>query len=182
MLKNYIVHENYCNPVEFSIIKQNFLNDRDLSITDKAAATIKTANVDIAPWMKCKRYMHPMIGVIFATNTREFGLDLYQFTDYDTVNFNKYSSTNNGEYAWHKDSSDVSALYDLKLTAVLNISSEPYEGGEFEMFLEEPTRIPEIDIPGNLLIFPSWLYHRVKPVTKGTRETISFWISGPKIR
>ena len=34
----------------------------------------------------------------------------------------------------------------------------------------------------SVLLFPSYLLHRVKPVTKGTRRSLVLWISGPKFK
>ena len=33
---------------------------------------------------------------------------------------------------------------------------------------------------GNLFIFPSYLMHRVTPVTKGTRKSLVIWAGGPQ--
>jgi len=38
---------------------------------------------------------------------------------------------------------------------------------------------PEV---GKLLIFPSWFLHKVTPVTKGERISLSTWIKGPKFK
>jgi PKHD-type hydroxylase len=59
--------------------------------------------------------------------------------------------------------------------------SEPdeYEGGELE-FLNFEQPIPK-DI-GSLIVFPSYLVHRVNPVTRGLRRSMVSWISGPPFR
>jgi len=35
---------------------------------------------------------------------------------------------------------------------------------------------------GDIIVFPSFMVHRVKPVTKGTRKSIVIWVLGPKFR
>ena len=42
--------------------------------------------------------------------------------------------------------------------------------------------LPEIYTPGNMIIFPSWFFHKVTPVTKGKRISITIWSKGPKFR
>jgi PKHD-type hydroxylase len=42
--------------------------------------------------------------------------------------------------------------------------------------------VPELKEPGSLLVFPSYIQHRVTPVTKGERVTISRWLSGPNFK
>ena len=69
------------------------------------------------------------------------------------------------------------------MTVSLNDGLE-YEGGEFEIdnrnnFHEK--NIHKLDMirnVGSLVVFPSFLYHRVKPVTKGTRYSLVIWYSG----
>jgi predicted 2-oxoglutarate/Fe(II)-dependent dioxygenase YbiX len=41
------------------------------------------------------------------------------------------------------------------------------------------------DLPaerGSVLAFPSFLYHRVTPVTGGVRRALVAWIAGPRLR
>jgi PKHD-type hydroxylase len=102
-------------------------------------------------------------------------------TDYDSINHNVYVDSDDGQYGWHKDAA-LGEMYDLKLTVIANISTTPYKGGNFEIFVNSPCHIAELDTPGSALIFPSFLNHRVKPVTQGTRETLSFWIPGPNFK
>tara|TARA_R110002012_G_C11652249_1_gene611498 strand:- start:1733 stop:2314 length:582 start_codon:yes stop_codon:yes gene_type:complete len=60
----------------------------------------------------------------------------------------------------------------LSMTVVLN---EDYEGGEFE-FLEKNSAIKEK--AGTVIVFPSYLLHRVKPITKGIRYSLVAWFCG----
>jgi len=75
---------------------------------------------------------------------------------------------------------NVHLASDFKLTAILNISEEPFKGGEFDLFVNGEMNIPSIDKPGSLLVFPTFTMHRVRPVTQGVRKTASMWLSGPK--
>lgn len=60
----------------------------------------------------------------------------------------------------------------------LSDSSE-YEGGSFEfMEVEQPQE--EAKTKGTALIFPSYLQHRVTPVTEGVRKSLVAWFSGPR--
>lgn len=60
----------------------------------------------------------------------------------------------------------------LSMTIVLN---EDYEGGEFEFF-EDKNLIKEK--MGTVIVFPSYLVHKVRPVTKGTRYSLVAWFCG----
>jgi PKHD-type hydroxylase len=45
---------------------------------------------------------------------------------------------------------------------------------------QEPIRCPQAK--GMVILFPSWVIHRVTPVTKGVRKSIVVWVTGPKFR
>ena len=60
-----------------------------------------------------------------------------------------------------------------------------YEGGEIEIKISasENAKIRKIPVePGNVIVFPSFLEHRVLPVTSNTRYSLVAWISGPPWR
>jgi PKHD-type hydroxylase len=42
--------------------------------------------------------------------------------------------------------------------------------------------VPAEKKKGSVLLFPSWILHRVTPVTKGVRKSIVVWVTGPKFR
>jgi len=60
----------------------------------------------------------------------------------------------------------------LSMTIVLN---EDYEGGEFEFF-EDKNLIKEK--MGTVIVFPSYMVHKVRPVTSGTRYSLVAWFCG----
>ena len=64
----------------------------------------------------------------------------------------------------------------------MNLSTEEYEGGEFETYIYEKKRIDEFSQPGSVYMFPSKFHHRVLPVTSGTRKSLTFFITGPRFR
>ena len=63
----------------------------------------------------------------------------------------------------------------ISMSLLLN---DDYEGGELE--------IMDCDAPkfetGKMIFFPSYQYHQVKPVTKGTRYSLVMWFLGPPLR
>ena len=50
------------------------------------------------------------------------------------------------------------------------------EGGEFEFFDNNTNLIKEK--MGTVIVFPSYMVHRVRPVTKGTRYSLVSWFCG----
>ena len=75
-----------------------------------------------------------------------------------------------------------------------------YKGGDFELltglnedsediandlkgdgyFKTTPVNLPHFKEKGYAIFFPSYTYHRVKPVTEGTRRSLVVWFRGPK--
>ena len=98
-------------------------------------------------------------------------------------------------YNWHVD---TSLPYDnpnnlnthnkiRKLSVTVNLSnSKDYKGGHFEFDFRDyqdikkckPHRVKEINQRGSLIVFPSDLWHRVTPVTKGKRYSLVMWNLG----
>jgi len=114
-------------------------------------------------------------------NRRAFGAELWHIHE---IQFTKYDSTDEGFYNWHNDvlwESPNCAHRKLSMSIQL---SDPldYEGGNLEiqpLYLDppEPTTLRK---QGNVIVFPSFLMHRVTPVTKGTRYSLVAWMEGPK--
>jgi len=85
-------------------------------------------------------------------------------------------------YDWHYDVNWIADKpFDRKLSIVIQLSdSNDYEGGEFEFQrIEQPKGFRT---PGSVLVFPSYLTHRVTTVTKGTRRSLVNWAEGPRWR
>lgn len=72
-----------------------------------------------------------------------------------------------------------------KLTVVI-LLTEPnvdFGGGEFYINMSQektPTHMPLIK--GSVLMFPSFIIHKVHPVTWGLRKTLTTWVLGPKFK
>lgn len=119
---------------------------------------------------------------VFRLNSAYHGLDIDRI---HTLQFTKYDEES-PFYDWHWDMSeddpDMSNLHVIeqrKLSAVVQLSDpEDYEGGELEMSI--CGRIFSVEKrKGTLNLFPSFVLHRVTPVTKGERYTLVAWYTGP---
>ena len=88
-------------------------------------------------------------------------------------------------FKWHidgKSTAEKEEQNELNKERKLSMSlllTDDYEGGhlEFEYIPEERLSLkPDI---GEAIIFPSWIPHRVTPVTSGKRICITSWMNGP---
>jgi PKHD-type hydroxylase len=122
-----------------------------------------------------------MSKVIAQVNSRYFHFDLTGF--YEPMQLGIYSADSNGHYDWHVDASskDVHPPRKLSMALMLSDSSE-YEGGEFQVKIQNDEIKTLSTKRGQAWFFPSYVMHRVTPVTKGVRRSIVLWVGGPAFR
>jgi len=149
---------------------------------DPADNVVKTVKVLIIDPRKIKE-LEKMFESMYSANVQNFGFNLFSSINNKCVplNYNIYDAKVKGEYKYHTDEAYRHPTFDIKLTAILNLSMKSYTGGKFYLnpFGGE-IPIPEFSGPGNMIIFPSWFFHKVTPVTKGQRITLTMWAKGPK--
>tara|TARA_Y100001951_G_C11237255_1_gene238241 strand:- start:92 stop:718 length:627 start_codon:yes stop_codon:yes gene_type:complete len=92
-------------------------------------------------------------------------------------------------YGWHCDTWDKTyknqKIRKLSLTLTLSDPTE-YEGGELEFDFRnrDPSKKRHTEIcsgiapKGSLVVFPSFVWHRVKPVYRGVRQSLVMWNLG----
>jgi PKHD-type hydroxylase len=115
-------------------------------------------------------------------NRNAFGFDIDYLPD---IQYTKYTADDNGKYDWHHDTFWANpTAYDRKISIVIQLTDpSEYEGGDFEIdsqYAQMPA--DQIRAKGSVMVFPSFLLHRVTPVTKGVRRSLVSWIQGPKFR
>ncbi|MDE8650511.1 2OG-Fe(II) oxygenase [Novosphingobium album (ex Liu et al. 2023)] len=121
-----------------------------------------------------------IMAFVHSSNRTNFGVDIVAPFD---LQFTEYRAANNGHYDWHQDVwLESPRPYDRKLSVVVQLSeADEYAGGEFEFFgLQHPGST--FAARGSLLIFPSFLQHRVRPVLSGIRRSLVTWVEGPRWR
>ena len=78
-----------------------------------------------------------------------------------------------------------------KLSIIIQLSDpEDYEGGD--IYLARPPKdgrldtegetLPQFRQKGSVIVFPSYVRHKVTPVTKGVRKSAVAWICGPPFK
>jgi PKHD-type hydroxylase len=166
-----------------NIIDNNFDNfePEQLGAKDLQGNKKKSSTVKIISFKKIKTYLDNFKNEFIKTANFEFGYNIFDIKDDTKLHFNLYFSLNKSKYDWHNDTSR-SDLYDTKLTVLINLSLMNYEGGQFELFNGEKYEIEKLNKPGNAIMFKSHINHRVLPVTKGERRTLTIFLCGPKFR
>ena len=103
----------------------------------------------------------------------------YNIQELESVKILKYGV--GGKYKWHTDCG-AKETSTRKLTAVVQLSDESrYKGGDLEFGITDETgknNHKANKTRGSITIFPSFLSHRVTPITKGTRHSLITWMLG----
>jgi PKHD-type hydroxylase len=96
------------------------------------------------------------------------------------VQLARYDSADRGFYNWHTDFAGLKPLRKISISIQLS-RPEDYDGGDLELlFGTAPERLDKAR--GAFLAFPSFMLHRVTPVTRGTRWSLVAWILGTRWR
>lgn len=110
----------------------------------------------------------------------------WQFYRFDIVGFEPIQFTiydDPGDfYSAHIDINHNSGLM-RKISLIVQLSDETtYQGGELEIFHTEHSYLPATNKQGSVIAFPSFLVHRIKPITKGKRYSLVAWAVGPDFK
>jgi len=156
-------------------------------ITDKKVRTSKVA------WSS-DQWLYDLIWPYMEEANAQAGWK-YDIKAAESVQIARYKK--GGFYGFHRDGkSDNLGAYNepenkfkhgnvrkLSMSIILN---DDYEGGGFEFATleKEASNIytPYFNNLGSIIVFPSFLVHRVKPVTKGTRYSAVSWFVGPPFK
>ncbi len=83
-----------------------------------------------------------------------------------------------GHYDWHLDLGVAYPFTMRKISVAVQLSDpQSYDGGDFEALYGMQTDVAPRDL-GGMIVFPSYVLHRVTPVTRGTRYSLNAWIHG----
>jgi PKHD-type hydroxylase len=123
----------------------------------------------------------PLYQILWDTavdaTTRHYGLTLSGITR--MPHYVEYHA-GRGHFHWHNDYSHESIESPRKLTVIIQLSkADEYEGGELEVFGAITSKAPRQR--GSVICLPSFVPHRVTPVTRGVRRIIVAWIAGPRL-
>ena len=156
----------------------------------KAILNLKTKRDSNVVWIE-EKWLYDLIQPYVHIANKNAGWN-FEWDRSEAVQFTIYKK--NQYYGWHCDSwtdpyKNTHKNFDgkirkLSVSVSLNDSSK-YTGGELEFDLKNKdpgintvTECREIKEGGTVVVFPSFLWHRVKPITKGTRYSLVMWNLG----
>ena len=178
-ISNGYFNEDFCKRV-IKIGEQLKIEEAKLGNNSDLKATTRQGKVS---WINDITIMKEIATVINVHNkTAKWNFSLKSF---EPLQYSVYEP--GGHYDWHIDSHSKpyadGMIRKVSFTLCLN---EEYEGGEFEVARPNPnpekhkfTKFKEKFTMGTLISFPSFVWHKVHPVTSGTRKVLVGWSIGP---
>ena len=159
-------------------------------LNQKQIKDLKTKRDSNIVWMNDKwiyKEIHPFVHQANANAGWNFQWDFSESCQFTKYNKNQY-------YDWHCDSWEKpyengdtkGKIRKLSVTVSLSEGGKAYTGGELEFDFrnndpDKKTNIrkcKEILPKGSLVVFPSFVWHRVCPVKKGSRYSLVVWNLG----
>jgi len=121
---------------------------------------------------RAKRLVDELGRMAIEANNKLFQLDLYGFTE--KLQFTEYEGQG-AHYDWHPDIGPN--MTKRKISIVVQLSDEKdYEGGE--LLINTGELIVPSKKQGSVILFPSFLMHKVEPLRSGSRYSLVSWVSG----
>lgn len=203
MSKYFIFRKETNNPQEYYWFKSGLSHEEvdkviklASEIKEERASTIghddgastRSSMVKWIPQTKEWEWLYQkMMDQAKEANTELWDFDLY--SSIENIQYTEYYASENGHYDWHQDIGPGELPSRRKISITIQLStSEEYEGGELlickgsngEGQLDANVQCPRGK--GVSVLFPSYMMHRVSPVTKGVRKSLVLWVGGAHYR
>tara|TARA_R110000782_G_scaffold201534_1_gene290209 strand:+ start:321 stop:905 length:585 start_codon:yes stop_codon:yes gene_type:complete len=109
-------------------------------------------------------------------NKELWGFDLIAAPE--LIQYTEYYDVEGGHYDWHQDiGPGIGSHRKVSITVQLSEADE-YEGGDLQFWYGGQSITDAPKGAGVVVLFPSYLMHKVSKVTKGTRRSFVLWIGG----
>lgn len=184
-LPQYHVVENYFTPEE--VDKINDLEElQEYSEGkvgfDKSGKTHKETRDSHISWLflnNDSRWIFDKFNWLVAqANHSHF---MQNIDGFEAFQYTKYSK--NQHYNWHFDYEPRYSKFERKISGVVILTDpKKYTGGEFQIVTNGNIECPQSLKPsvGSVILFASWMPHRVAPVKSGIRKSLVAWVMGER--
>ena len=115
--------------------------------------------------------------IVLNLNEKFFKFDIFGLNE--GLQFTNYKAPT-GKYEKHIDRSLNNIVRKLSLSIQLTDPKE-YEGGDLSLYTAAKGDVMKKE-QGTLILFPSYILHEVKPVTKGERNSLVSWVTGKQFK
>lgn len=154
---------------------KNYESQKATIIGEDKENTIRKSNIKWLPVNDEWNWVYDRV----SNQIMEANKALWQFnlhTIIDNIQYTEYEG-NGGHYDWHLDIGPRSINH-RKVSVVVQLSDpDDYVGGNLELHPGSNSfAVPRGK--GTVVVFPSFLLHRVTPLTSGLRRSLVLWAGG----
>lgn len=142
----------------------------------------RNSQIKWIPFSDETKWIYDKLGDLATiANNEVFHFDLHSMPE--QIQYTEYYGTNKGHYDWHMDIGSTNQMKYRKLSITVQLSSpDEYTGGDLQIWTGGQFPMTAPRGKGNVVIFPSFMMHRVLPVTSGTRKSFVLWLGGGHYR
>jgi PKHD-type hydroxylase len=165
-----IIHEATTWPLKNAGVSQAGIID----------SSIRKSSTSWVPKTDANLWLYTKLGnMITEANNALWNFDLFAMNE--EIQYTEYYQ-DGGHYDYHLDIGGGDPLNQRKISITVQLSGpDEYEGGDFQIIRgKNPETLPKEK--GCVLVFPSYILHRVTPVTAGTRRSLVLWVGGSSFR
>jgi PKHD-type hydroxylase len=141
----------------------------------------RKSNVKWLPMTETYKWIYDKIGnMAKEANENMYHFDLHSMPE--QIQYTEYYDHEKGHYDWHMDIGHGN-LSQRKISVTVQLSdTHDYEGGDLQLWPGGTYPLMAPRGKGNVVIFPSFMMHRITPVTRGTRKSFVLWLGGGHYR
>lgn len=119
-----------------------------------------------------------IMNMVVEANNAVWGFDIH--STFDDIQYTEYLG-GGGHYEYHLDIGPSTLSY-RKISVVVQLSDpSDYVGGELQILKGKDAEVMPNN-KGAVILFPSYLLHRVTPVVSGLRRSLVIWVGGTPYR
>jgi PKHD-type hydroxylase len=190
---SYIFPIKYTEPTQYYTFQEAFSSEEielilelmeDLpfiegSTKGKTEDGYRSSSIKWVPQEETFKWIYDRIGeMAIEANDECWEFDLHSMPE--RMQYTEYYE-DGGQYNWHLDIGP-NELSQRKISITIQLSDpSEYEGGNLELLKGAiPLSCPKGK--GTAVLFPSYILHRISPVTKGTRRSLVLWLGGNHLK
>jgi PKHD-type hydroxylase len=116
--------------------------------------------------------------IVRSLNAQSWKYELNGFSE--PFQYTVYRGEEGGHYDWHVDHGPLKTQRKLSISLQLS-DGDSYEGCDLQFMAGNRMETAPRE-RGAVIAFPSYVLHRVTPVTRGVRKAVVVWTTGPNFR
>jgi len=150
--------------------------------TDDTLTVVEDIRKSKTSWIGLEEdteWLYERLGrILRCMNGMHWRFDIFGF--HEDLQYTVYHGDNSC-YNWHVDNMMMTDSPPRKLSMAVQLTDpSEYDGGELQFNDGSIFSAPKTK--GLVTVFPSYVLHRVTPVTRGTRRSLVVWANGPGFR